>query len=82
MRRTVTLDPEVELRLSALMEERGLTFKEALNSALRSALELPSTAGAEFPSFDMGTVTVDLTHSGRIAASIEDEEILRRLAAG
>lgn len=82
MRTTVTLDSEVEIRLRALMKERGLTFKDAINTALRAGLDLSPTADVQFPSFDMGKVTVDLTHAGRLAAALEDEEILRKLNSG
>lgn len=82
MRTTVTLDSEVEVRLRSLMKERGISFKEAINTALRAGLDLSSTADIQFPSYDMGKVTVDLTHAGRLAAAMEDEEILRKLNAG
>ena len=38
MRTTVTLDPDVEAKLSTLMRERGISFKETLNSAIRAGL--------------------------------------------
>lgn len=82
MRTTVTLESEVEVRLRSLMKERGISFKEAINTALRAGLDLSSAADIQFPSFDMGKVTVDLTHAGRLAAAMEDEEILRKLNAG
>lgn len=83
MRTTVTLDSDVELKLQALMRARGLTFKEALNSALRTGLDITRPAvGVEFAAYDMGEPAIDLTHAGRLAAAMEDEEIVRRLAAG
>jgi len=82
MRTTVTLDSDVELKLQALMRARGLTFKEALNSALRAGLDITRNADVSFPDYDLGEPTVDLTHAGRFAAAMEDEEIARKLAAG
>jgi hypothetical protein len=48
MRTTVTLDSDVEALLRKLMQERGLTFKEAVNSSLRRALALSALAGVTF----------------------------------
>lgn len=80
MRTTVTLDPDVEAAVKRLMRERGLTFKEAVNSAIRAGV-LPSGGSFETPTFDMGEPAVDLTKALRIAGELEDEEIARRLAA-
>ncbi len=41
MRTTVTLDPDVEALIQKAMKERGLSFKEALNSAIRAGLTRP-----------------------------------------
>lgn len=82
MRTTVTLDSDVELKLQALMRARGLSFKEALNSALRIGLDINRPADVAFAVYDMGEPTVDLTHAGRLAAAMEDEEIVRKLASG
>jgi hypothetical protein len=38
MRTTVTLDPDVERLVKDAMRERGLSFKQALNEALRRDL--------------------------------------------
>ena len=38
MRTTVTLDDELAARLQAIARERGVSFKEALNSTLRAGL--------------------------------------------
>ena len=82
MRTTVTLDSDVELKLQALMRTRGLTFKDAINSALRAGLDMARPVDVAFAVYDMGEPTVDLTHAGRLAAALEDEEIARKLAAG
>jgi len=82
MRTTVTLDSDVELKLQAMMRTRGLTFKEAINSALRVGLDITRPADSTFPVYDLGVPRVDLTHAGRIAAALEDEEIARKLAVG
>ena len=38
MRTTVTLDPDVEALLRKIMSRKGLSFKAALNQALRNGL--------------------------------------------
>lgn len=82
MRTTVTLESDVELRLQALMRDRGLSFKQAVNSALRTGLGMSPRADVVFPVYDLGEPLVDLTHAGRLAAAMEDDEIVRKLAQG
>jgi hypothetical protein len=83
MRTTVTLDPDVEAKLRAAMRERGVSFKVALNEALRTGLTeqiaprrrfrvKPAPLGARF------NVDKSLT----IAGEMEDEEIVRKLDVG
>jgi hypothetical protein len=38
MRTTITLEPDVEALIRTAMKERGISFKEALNSAVRMGL--------------------------------------------
>lgn len=82
MRTTVTLDPDVEALLHKAMRERQLTFKEALNQAVRSGLAAQAPA-VEFrtPTFPMGfEPTIPLDKALRLAAELEDEELIRKLA--
>jgi len=82
-RTTVTLDPDVEALLQALMRERGLSFKAAVNDALRRGLAAgPGRVDVSFPTFDMGEPRVDLTHASRIAGDLEDAEIAHELGRG
>lgn len=81
MRTTVTLDSDVEVKLQQLMKARGLTFKQALNQTLRSGLG-GTRADVAFPVFELGEPRTDLTHAGRLAAAMEDDEIARKLAVG
>jgi hypothetical protein len=84
MRTTVTLDPDVESLLRNRMRERDLSFKEALNQALRQAL-----AGThpdrgqryEVPTFRMGfRPEVALDKALALSDESEDEEIIRKLS--
>jgi hypothetical protein len=76
---TVTLDPDVEAIIRSAMRDRGISFKEALNDAVRRGV---APAGVEFrtPTSDMGTPTVPLTKALSLAAELEDDEIVRKLA--
>jgi hypothetical protein len=83
MRTTVTLDPDLAAKLHAVARERGVSFKEALNTALRHGL----TAGAaeskrpyRLASRRLGLRPgVDLEHAMRLAGELEDAEIIRKL---
>lgn len=83
MRTTVTLEPDVDRMLKRRMQEHGVSFKEALNSALRAGLggAEPRSAAA-FPTFDLGEPVRDLTHALRVAADLEDDEIVRKMSTG
>jgi hypothetical protein len=81
MRTTVTLDPDVYALIQRLMRERGLSFKEAVNFAIRSGIAEPKPAGAErTPTFDLGVPQVPLEKALRLAGELEDEELVRKLA--
>jgi hypothetical protein len=83
MRTTITLDPDVEALLKKVMRERGLSFKETVNSCLRAALS-PTVPGVDyvFPTFDLGAQTVDTVHALRLASDLEDEETAREMSVG
>jgi hypothetical protein len=83
MRTTVTLETDVAALLERQMQERGLTFKQALNEAVRAALA-PSPAGVPYRvrARRMGRPKVPLTKTLELAAELEDEEIVRKLALG
>lgn len=84
MRTTVTLDPDVERLIRTAMRERGLSFKEALNSAIRKGLagEKPRRARRFVQrTFAMGPPQGFRWEKALAAAeAIEDEEILRKLS--
>lgn len=79
MRTTVTLDPDVDGAIRRLMQERGLTFKEAVNTAIRLGLMDSGTAEpVRFPTYNLGGARVDLNKALRLAATLEDEELQRK----
>ena len=66
------------------VSRRALTFKDAVNSAIRSALTPGGDPSRDvpLPAFDMGEPRVPLEHALRLAADLADEEIARKLAGG
>ena len=83
MRTTITLDPDVEALVKRAMADRALSFKEAVNDAIRAG----ATRGRprrrfHTKAYSMGVPRVDLTKAHALAGELEDEEITRELSAG
>lgn len=68
--------------LTKLMRERGISFKDAVNSSLRRALAPATRADITFPTKAMGEPLMDVTQATQLAADLEDEEIIRELTVG
>jgi hypothetical protein len=85
VRTTVTLDPDTHELVRKLMTERGLTFKQAVNDAIRAGLA-PAEEPKRFkqrtyrlgPAADERMIIKSLQYAGEL----EDEEILRKLRLG
>ena len=82
MRTTITLEADVAALVERDMKQRGVSFKVAVNDALRRTLGDQTRADFSFPTYDLGEATVDLTRSTQLAAELEDEEIVRDLQVG
>jgi len=83
MRTTVTFDPDVLALLRRAMRERGLTFKQAVNDAVRAEMTQPAASReTSFPTYDMGAPLVDVTKALRLARELEDQELAARLVRG
>ena len=84
MRTTVTLDADVERILKAAMKDRGISFKQALNDAIRTGLLKPGSKRK--PRFVQKTYSLGREQHFRwdkalaTADAIEDEELIRKLA--
>jgi hypothetical protein len=78
----VTLDPDVASLVQRAMRERGLSFKEALNDAVRAGLAPTSHAPTQMPTYDLGEPLVPLDKALRLAGELEDDELIRRLEVG
>lgn len=82
MRTTVTLDPDVERLVRQLMERRSVSFKQALNDAIRAgAAGRPRTSPATTVR-RMGRPTINLERALVLSGELEDEEIVRRMRTG
>jgi hypothetical protein len=84
MRTTVTLDPDVEARLWEFARERGVSFDEALNSAVRAGLmAVRSAREYRTPSRPLGLRPgVSLDKALQMVADLEDVEIIHDLECG
>lgn len=83
MRTTVTLDPDVEAKLRSVMRERGVSFKAAINDAVRAGLSDSSPASKPFKmkTHRLGA-RFNVDKALTIAGELEDEEIVRKMEMG
>ena len=83
MRTTITLDPDVEALVTKAMRERGLSFKAAVNEALRRGLtDDVGRESYDVPRFAMGRPNVTLDRASQLVGELEDEELLRKMQLG
>jgi Arc/MetJ family transcription regulator len=83
VRTTVTLDPDTRLLVERAMRERGLSFKDAVNEAIRAALGAPASDSRAYTTpRALGPARVDLTKALQLAGDLEDDALARRLAEG
>jgi hypothetical protein len=83
VRTTLTLDDDVAAQLRRLAKDTGRPFKQVVNDALRAGLASRSAASpqdAAFPTYSLGLRPgLNLDRARHLAASMEDEEIVREL---
>lgn len=83
MRTTVTLEPDVQALIRTAMKERGISFKEALNFAVRAGLTQAKSRRRSFvqKSFSLGREqNFRWDKALQTATAIEDEEMSRKLS--
>lgn len=80
MRTTVTLDPDTEQIVRKWMRERDMTFKEAINDAIRQAAADPVPFRTETAS--MGEPSVNLDRALQIVGELEDDDLIRKMRSG
>ncbi|UUT34451.1 hypothetical protein [Microbacterium elymi] len=81
MRTTITLTPEAESVIRRMMDERKLSFKEAVNSAILSAPRHEARERYVLPSFTLGT-RVPLDDIKGLLGQLDDEDYLRKQEFG
>jgi len=83
MRTTVTLDNDVEQLLRQRMSEAGVSFKRALNDAVRAGLGRRA-AGVPFRTqvASLGVSAVNLDRALQIVGDLEDDDLVRKIRAG
>jgi hypothetical protein len=82
MRTTVTLDADVVAKLKAVARERGISFKQALNTAVRAGLGAERRTKRAFKHHTQAMGLrggFNLDKALQLAAALEDEEIVRKL---
>jgi hypothetical protein len=81
MRTTVTLDPDVAARLRDVARERQVSFKEALNSAVRAGLAAgPVARPYRTPARSLGLRPgINLDKALEVSSDLEDRELIRKL---
>lgn len=83
MRTTLTLEPDVSLKLKRRMSARKLTLKQAINAALRAGLaadEEPVRTRFKLEPHAFGfKAGVDLDKLNQLADELETEEFSRKL---
>lgn len=85
MRTTVTLDDDVVAALHAIMRERGVSFKQALNELVRAGLAAavaPSKPYRLRPARMGVRPGIDLDKANSLAAELEDAELVRKYELG
>lgn len=82
MRTTVTLDPDTEHIVRQRMQDKGVSFKQALNDTIREGAADRRRPRHRTPTFAMGIPTIDVTKALRLAGELEDEALLSTLRRG
>ncbi len=79
MRTTVTLDSDTEQLIRRHMKERRISFKRALNDAVRDGLSSVHRPDFRTPTMSMGRPVVNLDRALQISGELEDEELIRKM---
>ena len=82
MRTTLRLDDDLLIEVKKQADARGLTLSEVVNIALRQGLTTRRRPRRPFRqrTRDLGRPSFDVTKANAVAAALEDEAILRKLA--
>lgn len=79
----MTLDPDTEALVRRLMSERGVSFKRALNDAIRAGVGDGEKSRGPFTRVrSLGRPQVDMDRALQLAGDLEDEELIRKQQVG
>ncbi len=81
MRTTVTLDPDTAALVQRRMREHGVSFKQALNDAIRAGAR-GGEALFRTETASLGVPAVNLDRALQLAGELEDEELVRKSRLG
>lgn len=83
MRTTVTLDPDVEQMLRERMQAEGVSFKKALNDAVRAGVAGRARPQIDFVtnSVSLGRPMINLDKALQLVAEDEDESLMQKMRA-
>lgn len=79
MRTTVTLDSDTEQLVRERMARDKVSFKQALNDAIREGFDSASRVDFVTEPVRMGRPVTNLDKSLQVAAELEDQEVLAKL---
>jgi len=82
MRTTVTLDPDTAALIRHRMRERGISFKQALNEAIRAGADENHGTPFRTATAPLGVPVVNLDRALQLASELEDEELVRKTRIG
>ncbi|WP_163541836.1 antitoxin [Occultella kanbiaonis] len=84
MRTTVTLDSDVEQMLRERMAREGVSFKRALNDAVRAGVPASDVPQVDFStsSVSLGRPIIDLDRALQVASELDDADTIAKLRAG
>jgi antitoxin component of RelBE/YafQ-DinJ toxin-antitoxin module len=82
MRTTLRIDDDLFRELKERASSEGLTLSELVNLALRQSLSTEKRPRRVFrqKTRDLGRPSFDVTKANAVAAELEDQDILRKLA--
>ena len=81
-RTTVTLDPDTEQIIRVRMRRLGVSFKRALNDAIRDGDTASQPREKATRARSMGAPKIDLTRALDLAAELADEQQIAKLDRG
>ena len=83
VRTTITLDPDTRLLVERAMRERGVSFKAAVNDAIRAGLGDRSAGETSYTTpRTLGPARVDRTKALALAERLDDEKLAHRPVEG